>query len=106
MLGTTLVLIGLAGIAAKTLQAFFTETNPPQEFFATVVRSRLDTKKADGVETYTYMITFFVPSQNRYISFSVPQKQFDITLEKDSGTLICRLNETKNEFIEWRALRA
>ncbi|MCL2577087.1 MAG: hypothetical protein FWE27_03440 [Defluviitaleaceae bacterium] len=102
MLGTTLILVGLVGIAGKALHAYLKGTDPPEELEATVKKTRLDTKKADGVETYTYIITFFIPEKNRYLSLSVPQEQFDITMEKDNGILICNIKEQK--FISWQAL--
>lgn len=99
MLGTTLLFIGVVGLAGKALQTFFREPAPPERLHATVVKTRLDTKKADGIETYTYILTFFIPQKNRYLSLNVSQKQFDETMANDSGILTCNLDERK--FILW-----
>jgi len=99
LLGTTLVVFGLAGIAYKVWDAYAESNDPPRNFSARVAKTRLDTKKDEGIETYTYIVTFFLDELNKYVSFSVSQKDFDEILEKDAGILRCNLQRQK--FIDW-----
>jgi hypothetical protein len=100
MLGTTLIIAGIAGFAAKAYSIYKDTLDPPITFPANVAKIRLDTKKDDGIETYTYIITFFINEIQTYASFKVPQKQFDEIMEKDTGFLTCKLKRRK--FIEWK----
>jgi hypothetical protein len=100
MLGTTLVLIGTAGLAGKLWSMYMEKKDPPKEFEAKVAKTRLDTKKPDGREEYTYIITFYIYALSRYKSFEVKQKDFDIILEKDFGILTC--NMKRSIFKSWR----
>ncbi|MCL2385929.1 MAG: DUF2500 domain-containing protein [Defluviitaleaceae bacterium] len=99
MLGTTLLIIGLAGLAGKAWAVFRDVKDPPLGLKAKVAKMRLDTKKADGKETYTYVVTFLMIDKNDYISFEVPQKLFDEMVTKDEGTLTCNIKRQK--FISW-----
>jgi hypothetical protein len=99
MLGTTLVAVGLAGLAAKAWSVYRDKNDPLTAYSARVARVRLDTKKPDGREVYTYVLTFYIPEKNDYFSFKVSQKQFDETVEKDTGILKCHLRRRK--FVKW-----
>ncbi|MCL2357211.1 MAG: hypothetical protein FWC70_08670 [Defluviitaleaceae bacterium] len=104
MLGTTLLIVGLAGIACKVWDVYAETKDPPREFYANVAKTRLDTKKDNGIETYTYIITFYLSEINKYVSFSVAQKDFDEIIEKSTGTLLCNLKRQK--FLSWHADKA
>jgi hypothetical protein len=95
MIGTTLVLFGIVGLAGKAWNIYREVDDPPREFDAKIAKMRLDTKKADGKETYTYIVTFYIGEINRYISFEVPQTQFDEMVEKNSGVLKFNLKRRK-----------
>ncbi|MCL1862306.1 MAG: hypothetical protein FWF78_01935 [Defluviitaleaceae bacterium] len=99
MLGTTLFLIGVAGFAGKFLLAYRDYNDPAVKLRARVAKTRLDTKKDKGEETYTYIVTFFLYEFNRYISLEVEQKHFDVIMEKDDGILRCHLQRGK--FLHW-----
>jgi len=101
MFGTTLVAIGFLGMSIMGLHMFFKRTEKDSELDAVVKKTRLDTKKNDGIETYTYIVTFFIPEKKCYIHFSVSQEQFDVIMEKDHGVLKCNLKEKM--FISWTA---
>lgn len=94
-LGAILLLAGLGGLIGKAVAVYNEETDPVREFSATVAKTRLDIKKPDGVEVYTYIVTFFVHELRNYLRMEVPQKIFDETIEKDSGTLICHPKRKK-----------
>jgi hypothetical protein len=100
LLGTTLIIGSLVLLADKVYSLYKDAQDPPRTFDAKVAKIRLDTKKPDGVETYTYIITFYLYEENKYKSFSVPQKIFDEILEKDNGILKCHLKRQK--FLEWK----
>ena len=99
MLGTTLVVIGITGLAYKAWDAYMETNDPPRVFSAKVAKRRLDTKKEDGNEAYTYIITFFLHDLDKYANFSVSQKNFDEIMEGDFGVLHCNLERRK--FLEW-----
>lgn len=99
MLGTALIVAGIAGLTVKALHAYSESKDPPVEFRARVAKTRLDTKKEDGKEYYTYIVTFLLEETNRYISLEVSQKQFDETMANDSGILTC--NYKRRKFIGW-----
>lgn len=98
-LGTALILLGFAGLLGKAWGAFKDTNDPPRKFRATVARTRLDTKKIEGREYYTYIITFLLQETGQYVSFEVPQKIFDEILDKDNGVLTCKLN--RKIFLAW-----
>jgi hypothetical protein len=100
MLGTTLVLVGVVGLASKAWDIYREADDPPLELEAKIVKMRLDTKKADGKETYTYIATFYVHDMQRYISFEVSQALFDEMLEKDKGVL--KFNFKRRKLLEWK----
>ncbi|MCL2225438.1 MAG: hypothetical protein FWB96_10785 [Defluviitaleaceae bacterium] len=100
MLGTTLIIVGLAGLVGKAIQTLAEDNCQPEKFTATIAKTRLDIKKSEGVEYYTYIVTFFIQEKNRYLSLSVSQKQFDEAIVKDSGELICDIN--KHKFFRWK----
>ncbi|MCL2456039.1 MAG: hypothetical protein FWD19_00645 [Defluviitaleaceae bacterium] len=95
MIGTTLVLFGIVGLASKAWDIFREADDPPREVEAKIAKMRLDTKKADGKETYTYIVTFYIGEMNRYISFEILQSQFDEMVEKDCGVLKFNLKRRK-----------
>ncbi|MDR0271968.1 MAG: hypothetical protein LBI27_01430 [Clostridiales bacterium] len=97
MFGTTLIAIGTLGIFAWVVAAF--TDDPPESFDAKVARVRLDTKKYDGKEKYTYIITFFIPSLNKNLSFKVSQSHFDEMVPNDCGILTCNIKRRK--IISW-----
>jgi hypothetical protein len=97
MFGTALLIIGIAGLAAKFFFAY--EGEPPEKLAAKVVKIRLDIKKSDGKEYYTYITTFYIHSENRNISFLVTQQQFDDIAVNDCGVLTCCVK--KRKFINW-----
>lgn len=99
-LGALFMLLGLGGLAGKTWGAIRDMDDPPRNFSAKIAKMRLDTKKGEGREIYTYIVTFFLYELHRYASFEVTQKQFDEMLENDTGVLACCLKRKK--FLEWR----
>jgi len=98
-LGTAFVFVGLAGLLGKAWSIFINIKDPPCNFKAEVAKIRLDTKKGDGLETYTYIVTFYIHEKQKYMSFQVSQKQFDEIIEKDNGVLTC--NFKREKFINW-----
>jgi len=102
MLGTTLVLVGIAGLAGKVWDIYREADDPPLEYNARIAKMRLDTKRASGNETYTYIATFYVHEMQRYISFEVTQAMFDEMLEKDNGVL--KFNFKRRRLLSWAAL--
>jgi len=102
-LGTLLIIIGLVGLIGKAWSMLGDSSYVPHRFEARVVKTRLDTKKIDGAESYTYIATFFLNGLGRYESFEVSQKQFDVTIEKDTGILTCDL--ARKKFISWEVVK-
>ena len=98
-LGAVFIFAGIVGMFGKAWVAYMDTHDPPRNLRAKVAKMRLDTKKADGQETYTYIVTFFIFERHRYESFEVSQRQFDVILEKDIGTLTCNLQRRK--FLRW-----
>ncbi|MCL2198565.1 MAG: hypothetical protein FWB80_06555 [Defluviitaleaceae bacterium] len=99
MLGTTLFFIGIAGLVSKFLLMCSDYADPAVKLRARVAKTRLDTKKSNGEETYKYIITFFLYEHHYYISLEVEQEHFDVIMEKDDGILRCHLKRKK--FIHW-----
>jgi hypothetical protein len=99
-LGMICICVGLAGIAEKAWRTYMDINDPRFGYKARVAKTRLDTKKADGQETYTYIVTFFIYEENRYESFKVSQKEFDVIMEKDNGVLYCNLK--RKNFLAWK----
>ncbi|MCL2047442.1 MAG: hypothetical protein FWG87_01830 [Defluviitaleaceae bacterium] len=99
MIGTTLTIVGIVGLAGKAWAVYQDVHDPPQEFSARVAKTRLDTKRVGGKETYTYIVTFFIHEINRYISFDVTQRQFDEIVNNDNGVLV--FNYKRRKFVEW-----
>jgi hypothetical protein len=99
MLGTTLFFLGIAGFAGKLWMAYRDYKDPAVKLKARVAKTRLDTKKDKGDETYTYIVTFFLHEMQKYISLKVEQKHFDVIMENDNGILRCHLKREK--FLHW-----
>jgi len=102
MFAMTIIVLGLAGFAVRAVQALV-DQDKPQELSATVAKMRLDTKKVDGAEFYTYILTFYIHEKDDYAHFEVSQAQFDVTIEKDTGKLLCDLEQRR--FFEWKAVK-
>ena len=97
MFGALMIVGGIAGLAVYAIFEIWGE--PPDNYDAVILKTRLDTKKYDGKEYYTYIVTFYIKDENRNISLNVKQKQFDEMVAKDSGILTCCVK--KGKFIEW-----
>ena len=97
MFGAVLISIGIAGLMAGAIISHGGEA--AVKFDAKVVKARLDIKKSDGKEYYTYIVTFYIVDENKNISFYVNQKYFDDMVLNDCGILTCRLK--KRKFISW-----
>lgn len=73
--------------------------DPPREYNAKAAKLRLDTKKTDGSEKYTYIATFLIYAENKYIRFEVSQTEYDEIILNDDGILTCNLH--RKRFINW-----
>ena len=101
-IGAMFVFVGLAGILGKAWVAYRDTADPPMEYRAKVAKTRLDTKKDEGKETYTYIATFLIHDLKMHQSFQISQSQFDVLVEKEEGILTCNLK--RKIFIEWTLL--
>lgn len=101
-LGAVFLLVGIGGFFGKAWAAYKDMNDPPQNYDAKISKTRLDTKKGDGKEVYTYIVTFFLNAEKRYISFEVTQKQFDEMMTGDEGILTCSIKRKK--FMGWEAV--
>jgi len=103
LLGTALILVGITGAVVKTWEILREATDPLKKCEAEIAKIRLDTKKADGKEDYTYVATFYIYELGQYLSLNVSQTQFDEMLDKDKGLLSFYFK--RRRFVGWKCKR-